>query len=135
MNRWLSRVLRLGAGLAVLGVVWSCNAPFIPVPPPSQASFMSALVSDGQGGQKTVWTAAGTVGATANGHRVFVFNEANGSGVITRADAAGAYQSPPFDGAMGDHIDISYEDSSGELSATACLLLQEGAQAPKCPEQ
>lgn len=135
MTRTLRRLCRLAAGLATLALIWSCNAPFIPVPPPAQAGFASALVADGMGGQKTVWTAAGNAGSqSALGH-VFVINEATGNGVVTRADDAGAYKSPAFDGTRGDHIDIYFEDVEGGLSATACLLLQEGAQAPQCGTQ
>jgi hypothetical protein len=135
MKRSLGRLLRLAGGLGALALVFSCNAPFIPVPPPAQAGFASALVPDGQGGQKTVWTAMGAAGDQAAMAPVFVINEATGNGVVTRADSTGAYKSPAFDGTNGDRIDIYFEDHSGEHSATACLLLQAGAQAPLCPTQ
>ena len=131
----LKRLIRLAAGLATLALIWACNAPFIPVPPPAQAGFASALVSDGAGGQKTVWTATGNAGSQAALDHVFVINQATGNGVVTRADATGAYTSPAFDGTRGDHVDIYYEDSDGARSATACLILQEGAQAPQCGTQ
>jgi hypothetical protein len=126
--------LRLGLAVAALAIVWSCNAPFIPVPPPAvQGGFTSALVSDGNGGQKTVWTATGTVGSEAALAEVFIFNQASGSGVITRAAADGTYRSAPFDGVRGDHIDIHFETTGGEPSASACLVLDEGPQAAICP--
>lgn len=134
-QRMLKRMLRLLGGLAALALVWSCNAPFIPVPPPAQAGFTSAQVPDGAGGQKTVWTASGNVGGQTEMVRVFVINEATGNGVVTHAGNDGAYKSPVFDGAKGDHVDIYFEDHGGERSATACLVLQEGAQAPVCPNQ
>jgi hypothetical protein len=127
------KLLRLVMAVAALAIVWSCNAPFIPVPPPAQAGFMSALVSDGNGGQKTVWTATGNAGSEASLAEVFIFNQANGGGVITRAAADGTYQSAPFDGVRGDHVDIHFETTGGERSASACLILDDGAQAPTCP--
>ena len=135
MKRAFIRLIRLAAGLAMLALIWACNAPFIPVPPPAQAGFASALVSDGMGGQKTVWTAAGNAGSPAALAHVFVINEATGNGVVTRADPAGAYKSPAFDGTRGDHVDIYFEDNEGTRSATACLILQDGAQAPQCGTQ
>lgn len=135
MKRWLARLIRLGAGISVLGAVWACNAPFIPVPPPAQAGFTATMVPDGNGGQKTVWTAMGTAGEQAALARVFVINEATDNGVVTRADGAGTYQSPAFAGTIGDRIDIYFEDHNGAPSPTACLILQEGPQAPQCPSQ
>ena len=51
-------LVRLATLLGAFTVLWACNAPFIPVPPPG-ASFTSALVDDGAGGQKTVWITHG----------------------------------------------------------------------------
>jgi hypothetical protein len=133
MKGLVPRLIRLAAGLATLALIWACNAPFIPVPPPAQAGFASALVSDGSGGQKTVWTAAGTVGPQTETVRVFVINEGTGNGVVTSAAVDGTYKSPAFDGAKGDHVDIYFENHAGERSAIACLILQEGALAPQCP--
>jgi hypothetical protein len=130
-TRLRARLLRLGVGLSVLMMIWSCNAPFIPVPPPAQAGFAAMQVPDGNGGEKTVWITSGLVAVNAS--KVFVFNQALGSGVITRPNADGSYQAPPLDGTRGDRISIYYEDHAGEQSPTACLLLQEGPQAPTCP--
>ena len=130
-SRLRARLLRLAVGLSALMVIWSCNAPFIPVPPPAQAGFAAMQVPDGNGGQKTVWITSGMVSADAD--KVFVFNQALGSGVITRPNADGSYQAPPLDGTRGDRVSIYYEDRTGEHSPTACLLLQEGPQAPNCP--
>ncbi|HVR62077.1 MAG TPA: hypothetical protein VMU50_09270 [Polyangia bacterium] len=135
MTRALTRLTRLAAGLATLALIWGCNAPFIPVPPPAQVGFASAPVSDGMGGQKTVWTASGNAGSPAALAQVFVINQATSNGVVTRADPTGAYKSPAFDGTQGDHIDIYFEDNEGARSATACLILQDGAQAPQCGTQ
>jgi hypothetical protein len=95
--RLLRLGLRLALGLTALVLIWSCNAPFIPVPPPAQAGFTAMEVADGNGGLKTVWITTGKVSTDAD--RVFVFNQVAGSGVITRADVDGNYRAPPIDGA------------------------------------
>jgi hypothetical protein len=128
------RLARLAAVLGVAALCWACNAPFIPVPPPGQtASFTSALVSDGAGGQKTVWIAHGPPNSGTPYALFFVFDMTRGAGVIAKAAADGSYASPPMDGAMNDRVEIQYETQQGVVSDTACFVLVEGAQAPKCP--
>jgi hypothetical protein len=128
------RLARLALALGLVSIVWACNAPFIPVPPPGQtASFTSELVTDGMGIQKTVWTAHGPANTDAAFSRFFVFNTGRGAGVITLAGADGSYTAPPFDGAEGDRVEIVYERPSGERSVPACFLLALGAMAPLCP--
>jgi hypothetical protein len=128
------RIARLAVALGVVALTWACNAPFIPVPPPGQsAAFTSALVSDGAGAQKTVWTAHGGPFASAASARFFIFDTERNAGVIAKALADGSYTSPPMDGAQGDHVQISYETTDGDLSASFCVLLMEGPTAPLCP--
>ena len=127
------RFARLAAALGVVSLVWACNAPFIPVPPPGQTSFSSALVSDGAGGQKTVWTTRGGVNGNAALARFFIFDDARGTGVIATAMADGSYEAPPMDGAENDHVQIFYETPQGDFSAEICVLLAEGPKALKCP--
>jgi hypothetical protein len=133
MTSLRTRLLRLTLAMVVWGAVWSCNAPFIPVPPPSQTGFMSSLGSDGNGGQKTVWAAIGEAGSVPAAARVFVFNLTTSSGVITQAASDGSFRSQTFDGTAGDRIDISAEGGNGEQSPTSCLLLQDAQPAPSCP--
>jgi hypothetical protein len=134
-NRPVSRLgLRLGRLALALGaacVIWACNAPFIPVPPPGQTtSFTSQVVDDGAGNQKTVWVAHGDATQAPAFARVEVFNETLGVGVIGLAMGDGSYVSPVFDGTRGDRVQISY---TGELhSAAVCFQLIEGASAPRC---
>lgn len=134
MKRLRLRITRLVLALGLVSIVWACNAPFIPVPPPGQtASFTSALVTDGAGAQKTVWMAHGPANADAAFARFFVFNTARGAGVITLAGADGHYDAPPMDGSEGDPVEISYERASGTRSAPVCFQLELGATAPTCP--
>jgi hypothetical protein len=130
------RLARLALALGLASIVWACNAPFIPVPPPGQtATFTSELVSDGMGGQKTAWTAHGPALDDVAFAKVFVFNTGRGAGVITLAGADGSYTAPPFDGTEGDRVEIVYERPNGSRGVPACYLLQLGAMAPTCPAQ
>jgi hypothetical protein len=142
MTRLRTRIARLTLALTGCAVVWSCNAPFIPVPPPGQTTtFSSELVTDGQGGQKTVWVAHGPAYMAASFARVNVFDSTRSAGVITVAMSDGSYTSQPFDGTMGDRVEISfYEPQSGMVTAGVCFQLTEqtvttptGPSAPRCP--
>jgi hypothetical protein len=125
------RIARLLLALGATAVVWACNAPFIPVPPPGH-TFTKALVSDGMGGEKTMWTAQGEPFAEGASARVYVFEANRGVGVIGLARADGSYTSPPFEGTAGDRIEVSYETSAG-LSDRFCYQLVEGyTMAPNC---
>jgi hypothetical protein len=134
MNRLRLRIARLVVALGLASVVWACNAPFIPVPPPGQtASFTSELITDGAGVQKTVWIAHGPANADASFARFFVFNTDRGAGVITLAGADGSYTAPPLEGAEGDRIEISYQRPNGTQLGPDCFQLVLGATAPACP--
>jgi hypothetical protein len=135
MNRsFRSRVGRLAVGLGCVALLWACNAPFIPVPPPGTV-FTAELVSDGAGAQKTVWSTAGLADEKAASAKFFIFDDDRGTGVIVRAGADGTYVAPPFDGVRGDHVYIHYETPEGDSSEIACRQLIEGpAPAPNCTQ-
>jgi hypothetical protein len=133
MNKLRLRIARLTLALGVVALVWACNAPSIPVPPPGESvRFTSALVPDGAGGQKTVWIANGATNSVSAFARVFVFDATAGAGVIGLAASDGSYMSPPMDGTRGDRVEISFETVQGVLSASTCFQLIEGAAAPAC---
>jgi hypothetical protein len=132
MNKLRLRIARIALALGVAALAWACNAPFIPIPPPG-ASFSSQLVSDGQGGQKTVWIAHGEAYPPASLARIFVFDTDRSAGVIAQAAADGSYTSPPMDGVALDRIEISYETPAFEVSARVCFQLVDGPSAPRCP--
>ena len=127
------RIARLAVALGLVSIVWACNAPFIPVPPPGQTSFSSALASDGNGGQKTVWTTRGGVNGNAALARFFIFDVDRGTGVIVTAMPDGSYDAPPMDGVANDHVQLFYETPQGDYSPEICVLLAEGPRALKCP--
>src|SRR5262245_66292627 len=103
MNALRRRILKLGGLLGLFTVLWACNAPFIPVPPPG-AAFTTALVDDGAGGQKTVWITHGLPSGQAALARYFVLDEATGKGTITTAGIDGTFTSDPTDGTLNDQV-------------------------------
>jgi hypothetical protein len=126
--------LKLATLLSVLVVLWSCNAPFIPVPPPG-ATFTSELVTDSSGTQKTIWVAHGLPSTNAAFAVYFVFNERLGTGIIATAGADGTFTGMAMDGALDDHIQLSYRTAAGDYSDSICLLLTTavvGSSAPAC---
>jgi hypothetical protein len=133
-SRRALRLGRLAAALGLAALIWACNAPSIPVPPPGETtSFTSQLVDDGAGGQKTVWVAHGEPLKAAAYARVEVFNDTLGRGVIGLAMSDGSYASPAFDGTRGDRVEISF--TVGDVRGTpVCFQLIEGAPAPRCTQ-
>jgi hypothetical protein len=130
------RLAKLAALLASLAVLWACNAPSIPVPPPNLAvAFAAREVPDGDGGTKMAWivTQSSPIASIALA-RFYLFDLDRGMGIIQMANADGTFVSAPMDGDAGDRISISYETSEGDLSASICLLLAEGAMPARCPE-
>jgi hypothetical protein len=135
MTRLRFRIARLLATLGVVALIWACNAPFIPVPPPSMISFTSETLTDGAGAQKTYWITHGGPDANAASARFFVFNQDTQSGVITTAAADGSFATTPMDGAAGNHVLVYYQPPGGDQSPTTCRLITEGvADAPVCPQ-
>jgi hypothetical protein len=135
--RSFKRLARLATLLAAFTVVFACNAPFIPVPPPG-ASFTTMLVTDSAGTQKTVWIAHGLPASQAAFARYYLVNERLGAGIIATAGADGTFTGMPMDGAMNDRIVMSYQTPDGDYSDSICLLLTEatvvpGGSAPSCP--
>jgi hypothetical protein len=134
MRRLRLRILRLAAALVgVAALAWACNAPFIPVPPPGMISFSSQLVSDGNGGQKTVWITQGGPNTDAALAIFYVFDAQQGAGVITTAAADGSFRTLPMDGAAGDQVHIYYRRPKGDYSLETCRVITEGVpDAPLC---
>ena len=135
MNAMRRRLARLATLLGAVALLWACNAPFIPVPPPG-ATFTAQLTDDGMGGQKTVWVTHGLSSTHAALARYSIINEATGDGVITTAAADGTFTADPIDGEMNDHIQLYYQTPSGDYSESICLLLTEAVgsngSAPSC---
>jgi len=135
MNALRRRFLKFTTLLGAVALLWACNAPFIPVPPPG-ATFSSELVDDGMGGQKTVWITHGLPASSAAFAVYTVFNDTQQFGIVAVAGADGTFTGRPMDGNMGDRIRLSYETPAGAQSDSLCLLLTTevvGSSAPLCP--
>ena len=127
------RLARLAVTLAAVALIWACNAPFIPVPPPNNTTFTSMLVSAGDGGQKTVWITSGGPYPAAALAEFVIIDEPLGTGVVARAAADGSYQAPPMDGTQGDRVLIYFRTPQGEMGPEICKQLIEGpSPAPDC---
>jgi hypothetical protein len=124
-------VAGLAAALATVTLgLGACNTPFIPIPPPGDPIFTPMTAVSAMGMEHVSWQASGHANA---GARVFLYNTKLGVGVIARADDDGGYVSSPFDGQIGDPIEISYETPKGERSAGICRPLQAGLVRLDCP--
>lgn len=137
MNAMRRKVLKLATLISAVALLWACNAPFIPVPPPG-ATFTSQLADDGMGGQKTVWITHGLASTNAAFATFYVFNDRTKAGIIATAGADGSYTGTPLDGVMNDHVLVSYQTPGGDYSDSLCLLLTTDVDAstgsaPRCP--
>jgi hypothetical protein len=132
--RTVARLLRLGTCGVMAIALWACGPVYIPVPPPSQISFTSALETDPSGSPVTVWTATGAPDGNAANAFFYLFDQEEDAGVIGAAHPDGSFQSPPMKGTEGDHITVYYQDTHGRDSAMACLLLSTALPfAAQCP--
>jgi hypothetical protein len=137
MNALRRRLLKLATLVGAFVVLWACNAPFIPVPPPG-ATFTTEQLTDSSGTPKTVWITHGLPSTNAALATYFVLNERLGTGIIATAGPDGTFTGTPLDGQMNDRILISYRAPSGDYSDSLCLLLTTdvppgGTSAPRCP--
>jgi hypothetical protein len=129
------RLAKIGALLGGATLLWACNAPPIVVPPPA-VGFTSQLVTDAQGTTHTFWTAAQPQPfAPAAGARFYIFDQANGWGVIQTAGPDGTFSSSPaMEGTVDDRVLLYYQTPNNDYSDSICLLLRDAAPvAPFCP--
>jgi hypothetical protein len=137
MNALRRRLVKLGALLGLFTLLWACNAPFIPVPPPG-ATFTTDTITDSSGAQKTVWITHGLPSTHAAFATYFVVNVRLGTGIIATAGMDGTFTGQPLDGVMNDQVLLSYRTPAGDYSDSLCLLLTTevpppGSSAPRCP--
>src|SRR4051812_11389697 len=112
MKLWRRRLGKLGTLLAGMTLLWACNAPSIPVPPPgvTEVAFAVQQTVEDDGGSRMVWTATQSKPlAAAASARFYLFDITRGTGIIQMANPDGTFVSGPMDGEAGDRISISYE--------------------------
>jgi hypothetical protein len=134
MNR--RRWLKLASLFPASAVVWSCVAPILTVPPPSQVGFVSDVETESDGTERTFWIASAGPLAQAANATFFLTNQALGAGVIATARNDGSFTAPPMEGTASDHVLIYYKTPYGDYSDSVCVLLSAaaGSVAPLCPE-
>jgi hypothetical protein len=135
MNPLGGRWMRLAALLAAFTGLGACIAPILTVPPPGAAdlAFASMVITNADGGQKTVWTAQGGPLPQAALATFYLRNRTLTEGVFTTARADGSFTSPEMDGKPSDPIQIYYVTPAGDYSVSICVLLTEGSSPPLCP--
>jgi hypothetical protein len=128
------RPLKWGMLLGSAGLLWSCVAPILTVPPPSEVAFSTAVIVDqATGVQQTEWIASGgKVPEAANGVYLIKDQTMGGEGVIAPAANDGSFTAPPMQGNMGDRVLISYQTPYGDYSDSLCVLLAAGSPSA-CP--
>jgi hypothetical protein len=135
MRSLRGRWLKLGALLLAFAGLGACIAPILTVPPPGAESiaFAPMVITDADGGQKTVWTTQGGPLPQAALATYYLRNQALEDGVFATARADGSFTAPEMDGTQNDPIQIYYVTPAGDYSVSICVLLKEGSSPPLCP--
>jgi len=118
--RWLSGLL---AGASYL-LIFACNSPYIPIPPPNPTFTESATPGE--------WEVSTPPDSRAIGARFYIYNATTGSGLIQRAAPDGSMDAYPLQGQVGDHIQLNWERSSVDGSSAICRPLGTGLVLQGC---
>ncbi len=121
LMRWLAGVI---AGASYL-LIFACNSPFIPIPPPNP-SFTESASTPGE------WEVSTPADARAGGARFYIYNGSTGSGLIQLAAPDGSMYAFPLQGQAGDHIQLHWERSVADGSSTICRPLGAGLVQQNC---
>jgi hypothetical protein len=117
-RKWLAMGL---AGLSLV-VVFACNSPYIPIPPPNP-TYQQDTSGD--------WAVFMPADSRAIGATYFIFNSTLGSGIMQRSAADGSAYARPLQGQAGDSIYIHWERGT-ETSLTICRPLGVGTVQMVC---
>jgi hypothetical protein len=130
MNLLRRRWLKLGTLLGACALLWSCVAPVFPVPPPSEVSFASTMVTGSDGTVQSLWIASGAPLEQAANATYFVFDRTLGGGVIATAHNDGSFTAPAMQGNDKDQVLVYYKTPSGDYSDSLCVVL--GTTTSQC---
>jgi len=119
--KWLAAAT-MGISLVV---VFACNSPFIPIPPPDP-NFSQDSASSGD------WAVSMPANSSAIGATYYFYNSNLGSGLIQRASSVdGSAYARPLQGQPGDNIYIHWEKGT-ENSSAICRPLGPGLVQMGC---
>jgi hypothetical protein len=118
--RWLAALL---AGLSYV-LVFACNSPFIPIPPPNPTFS--------EGSTSGEWSVSTPPDSRAGGALYYIYNANLGSGLMQRAAADGSMYAYPLQGTAGDRIQIRWEKSAAQSSSSICRPLGQGLVVQGC---
>src|SRR5262249_35166949 len=108
-------------------VVAACVTPSIPVPPPDPQAMSFQVAA--AGGTATFSYASSN--RNLGGAIVYVFDRQQGKGIIDTAHDDGSVgPTPPFAAAVGDAIDVTFQQ--GSQSQSICVVLREGTPSTLC---
>lgn len=114
-------------GLALWAILWACNTPSIPMPPPGP-EIVSFVQED-----DTHWTFVIDPNQyIPPGAEVTVHNRTLSIWVGGLAGPQGEFTSSPFAGSPGDIIQLTFVTDGGE-GGTTCFILQAGQNPPEDP--
>ena len=120
----LTRILM--PGVLLLLVLWACNAPSFPLPPPGPESFTFE-----QTGQAQVVLDIEANDRIPPGARVTVENLELHIWVGGYAGGDGAFRSIPFDALDGDVVQVSFTDADNdERGGSTCLIVGNYGDTP-----
>jgi len=130
VRRALTRILLPGVGLLL--ILWACNAPSFPLPPPGPESFAFE-----QTGQAQVSLHIEANDRIMPGARVTVENLGLHIWVGGIASGDGSFTSVAFDAVPGDIVQVSFEDpvDDGRGGSTCLVVGNFGAppvEDPRC---
>lgn len=115
-------ILTVTAGISLV-VVFACNSPFIPIPPPDPTFSQDSSSGD--------WAVSLPPDSKAIGSRYYIYNSTLGAGIIQRAASDGSVYARPLHGQIGDNIYINWERGT-EVSLTICRPLGAGLVQMVC---
>jgi hypothetical protein len=118
--RWFAGVV---AGAAYL-LIFACNSPFIPIPPPNPTFTESSTPGE--------WQVSTPPDSRASGALFYIYNANLGSGLIQRAATDGSMFTFPLHGQAGDRITIHWERSVTDSSSSICRPLGTGLVQQGC---
>jgi hypothetical protein len=130
MNLLRRRWLKMGTLLGASALLWSCVAPILTVPPPSEVAFESRMLTASDGTLQMFWIASGGPLEQAANGTYYVFDRTLGGGVIATARNDGSFTAPPLQGNDKDQVLVYYKTPFGDYSDSLCVLL--GTTASVC---